>query len=60
MAGSSGVVGGVVTNIGGLQQGDRLKGMGEAPGAVVAANGGQEAAECSVKRYFSSNKGSAL
>ena len=28
-----------------LQQGDGLRGRGEAPGAVMAANGGSEAAE---------------
>ena len=53
-------MGGVATNIGGLRQPDRLQGIGEAPEAIVAANGGQEAAEFYVKRYFGCGKGEAL
>ena len=45
-------MGGVAADTGGLRQGDRLRGRGEAPGAVVEENGGQEAAECYVKRNF--------
>ena len=36
------------------------EGRGKAPGAVVAANSGQEAAGCYVKRYFCGGKGEAL
>ena len=53
-------MGGVASDIGGLRQGGRLQGRGEAPGAVVAANGGHKLAECYVKRYFGGDKGSAL
>ena len=38
-------MGGVATNTGVMIQGYRLRGRGEDPGAVVAVNGGQEAAE---------------
>ena len=44
-AGNSGGVGGIATNLVGLQQGDWLRGTGEAPGAVVATKSGQEAYE---------------
>ena len=37
MAGKSVRVGGVVSNLGGLQQGDMLQDMEEAPGSLVAA-----------------------
>ena len=53
-------MGGGATNPGGLQQVYRLRGRGEATGIVVAANGGQEAAECYVKRDFVGSKGVAL
>ena len=59
-AGNSGGVGGIATNLVGLQQGDWLRGTRETPGAVVATNSGQEAYECYVKRYFGGGKGEAL
>ena len=45
-AGNSGGVGDVASNIGGLQQRDRLRGRKETLGAVVAKNGVQKSAEC--------------
>ena len=53
-------MGGVASNLGGLQQSGRIRRMREAPGAVVEANGGQEAAECYVQRDFVSGKGATL
>ena len=49
MTGKSGGVGGAATNPGGLQQGDRIRGRGRAPGALLTANDGQEASKCYVK-----------
>ena len=40
-----------------LRQGDRLQGRGEAPGVVVAKNGGSEASECDIRRDFGGGKG---
>ena len=51
---------GVVSNLGGLCQIDRIRGRRETPGSMVAANGGQKAAELYVKRYFGGGKGVAL
>ena len=59
-AGNSGGVVDIASNIGGLLQGDSLRGSREAPEAVVAANGGQETAECYVKIYFGGGKGESL
>ena len=53
-------MGGIETNPGGMRQGGRLLGRGKAPGSVVAANVGQEAAECYVKRDSGIGKGEAL
>ena len=54
-------MGGVESNIVGLQQGYSLRGGGGGePGAVVESNGDQEAAELYVKRYFGGGKGAAL
>ena len=44
--GNSGELGEVVSNIGGLRQGYKIRGRREAPEAMVAEKGGQEAAEC--------------
>ena len=53
-------MGGVVSNLGGLRQRDRLRGGREAPGVVVTENGGQKAAECYIKIDFGGGKGAAL
>ena len=53
-------MGGVEENIGDLRQGDRLRGRGEAPSAVVAENDTLETAEFYVRRYFRGSKGVAL
>ena len=37
-----------------------MRGVGEAPLAVVAENGGSEAAECDVRRDLGSVKGASL
>ena len=56
----SGRVVGVASNLGGLRQGDRIRGRREAPGAVVASKGVHKAAECYVKINFGDGKGVAL
>ena len=53
-------MGGIEADNGNLRHGYRLRGRGEATGDVAAANGGLEAAECDVRRYFGGGKGAAL
>ena len=53
-------MGGVKADTGDFRQGDRLRGRGDAPEAVVVAIGGSTSAECDVRRYFGNGKGSAL
>ena len=53
-------MGDIAANNGGLQQGYMLRVTGEAPGAMVAENGAQEAVECCGKRDFGRGKGEAL
>ena len=43
-----------------MRQVDGLQGRGEAPGAMAVENGGLEAYECGVRRYFGGVKGAAL
>ena len=50
----------VASNLVGLQHRDMLQGRREAPVSVVAANGGQKAAEFYVERYFGDGKEAAL
>ena len=57
---NSGGVGGVEANNWDMQQWDRLREMGEAPGVAVATNGGLEAADCNVIRDLGGTKGAAL
>ena len=40
-----------------LLQGEGIRGRMEAPGTMVAANGGLEASECDVRRIFGGSKG---
>ena len=51
-------MGGVEADTGGFQQGYRIQGRGEATVSVVLKNGGPEADDCNVNRYFGEGKGS--